>query len=685
MFVGRINKQNPDVSRFTVDLTDWLDDGETATNILTHTITLGTTGWSNTPFPVPGAPPPYDPTPLMFTEVKLVDGGTGVEVYVSFGTPGNVYTCQFEVAGTTLREVTFEVGVQISGQPPAAVPVVTQPIPLDALSIYGGTMLGPLYLFRDPTYPTEAATKQYADWVVSQLQVSTKVNRSGDTMGGFLSLYADPVQPLQAATKNYVDVQTGSTLHDAPSDGFYYGRRSLSWAKVTEEAPTNVYGYLRSNGAWVRGVPQVGVTQIDVRVTDGNAANTPYLTGMLTPFSAATDLFMLAARRTSTGVAGDGGLIQLTGPTYSSAPNAVTILTGTRAATKGWLFDQAGTLSAPGHVVATGQVRSDTGRVLSLTRDGTTPTVLAYDVLHSVASGFWVDTAGIIHLGSADGNGSPVTSWTSVSSTGIATGSLSTTANVSVGTSLSVGGNLNVTGAVGISGLLTATNLAVPGDIASNTLHTNQINVTGSIESKAIITGADVHATGTLSADTDVFASGSVAAGGTLFASGQNMVFGNGGSGRIMQAQGGYYFDFNTATGQMSWVGNNGTMWVMRANDALCFNQAYTVGGQGPYVNLLSSGAMKTDIVEASHGLAEVLRLVPKTFRHAARPEHLHLGFVIEDVQSVIPEAVTRFEGLEPGTTMKGISDTPILAAAVNAIKAMNARIATLEARLLRE
>ena len=150
MFVGRINKENEDVSRFTVDLSEWLDDGETATDILSHSITLGTTGWSNTPFPAPGSNLPYDPTPLLYTLMNLVDGGTAVEVYVSFGTPGNTYTCQIEIIGSSLREVNFEVGVQILGTPPAAPPIVVQPIPPDALSIMGGTMLGPLYLYEDP-------------------------------------------------------------------------------------------------------------------------------------------------------------------------------------------------------------------------------------------------------------------------------------------------------------------------------------------------------------------------------------------------------------------------------------------------------------------------------------------------------------------------------------------------------
>jgi hypothetical protein len=679
MFVGRINKENPDVSRFTVDLTEWLDDGEIATSILTHTITLGTTGWSNTPFPVPGAAPPYDPTPLLFTEVKLVDGGTGVEVYVSYGTPGNVYTCQFEVVGTTLREVTFEVGVQISGQPPAAVPVVTKPIPLDALSIYGGTMLGPLYLFEDPVYPSEAATKQYADYVnsVTQTQVLDKVNRAGDNMSGFLSLYADPVQPLQAATKNYVDVQTGSTLHDAPNDGTYYGRRNLAWAKVVEEAPTGTLGYLRSNGAWARGVFQSAAASVDVRVTDNNTGNTPTLSGMQTPFSAATDFFNLAARRTSTGAIGDGGVIQLIGPTSIGVPNGVNIYAGTRAAAKTWSFAQDGSLGAPGAVSAAGTVTSNTGRIMAHTTDGSIPSLIAYDQSHNVASGLWVGSTGTIRLGSADGTGLPVTTWTSVSSSGVdITGTLSTTANASVGTSLSVGTSISAA-SLSLTGALSAASMSLSGTATANVVNANSMGCFGTFTGTGAVNAQSIGSSTTIAATTTVSGQ-NVWAAGTLYAVNADMVVGAGANGRIVQMFSNFYWNCYSGSGRLDWVSNGVVYWSMdAANNHICYNNLGVVGGMGNYVNLASSAQVKTDIVNATQGLEQVLALVPKTYRLIAQPDRVQLGFIIEDVQTVLPEAVTSIDFDETPTL--GISDAPVIAAMVNAIKELHARIQALE------
>lgn len=225
-------------------------------------------------------------------------------------------------------------------------------------------------------------------------------------------------------------------------------------------------------------------------------------------------------------------------------------------------------------------------------------------------------------------------------------------------------------------------NVNASGSINANIDVGAQRNVVavGTVQGAFVTSMGDMHAVGTISATLDLFGSRSIAAGSSLYAASNNIVLGPGGSGYIMQMTGGYYFDYNTATGEMHWTANNNPLWVMRANDALCFNNAYTVAGHGVYINLASSAAMKTDIMEAPHGLDEIIRLTPKTFRLKARPDRVNLGFIIEDVRPVIPEAVTEHEGVEPGTTMLGISDTPILAAVVNAIKTLNERVAALEA-----
>jgi hypothetical protein len=70
-------------------------------------------------------------------------------------------------------------------------------------------MTGPLTLSGDPSFATEAATKNYAD---------SKLPLAGGTMNGTLTLHADPTTALGAATKQYADTKlalAGGTLTGA--------------------------------------------------------------------------------------------------------------------------------------------------------------------------------------------------------------------------------------------------------------------------------------------------------------------------------------------------------------------------------------------------------------------------------------------------------------------------------------
>jgi Chaperone of endosialidase len=475
-----------------VDLTPWLDPGETIVSVLTHTISLGTTGWSDTPYPPPGAPPPYDPTPLLFAFVGIVESGTGVEMMVGDGTPGNVYTCQFEVLGGSNREVTFEVGVQITGTPPKVPPVITEPIPLDALSIYGGTMLGPLYLFRDPTYPTEAATKQYVDWATATLHVDNKVNRAGDMMTGILTLYSDPVGPRDAATKQYVDAALGSSLSDAPADGGYYGRRNLAWVHVVDEAPLNTFGYLRMNAGWQRGTPQV-TTLTDVRITD-HGGGVPLLSGAQIPASPSSDVFYTAARRAGSSLT-DGGLLALYGPSHPTAPNWAQIFAGPASARVAWSFSSVGVLDTPGIV------RSNTGRFIALsTIANSGPSFVSYDAGLGFASGFWVGGGGTLAFGPCNAStGQPLSTWATINGGGltILSGGLSTP-------------SLNVSGALSAGSLSSTGSISAALDVsAGRNMICNQLNAN-------IVSAVFVSLTQDLSVGHNASISGTLTVGGNI-------------------------------------------------------------------------------------------------------------------------------------------------------------------------
>jgi hypothetical protein len=90
---------------------------------------------------------------------------------------------------------------------------------------------------------------------------------------------------------------------------------------------------------------------------------------------------------------------------------------------------------------------------------------------------------------------------------------------------------------------------------------------------------------------------------------------------------------------------------------------------------------------EVSYGLNEVLQLQPKTYALKDDPETTKLGFIAQDVESIIPEAVfdTReeLEGHQEGDRTKlGMEYVQLIPVLVNAIKELNSEIETLKGRL---
>jgi hypothetical protein len=157
-----------------------------------------------------------------------------------------------------------------------------------------------------------------------------------------------------------------------------------------------------------------------------------------------------------------------------------------------------------------------------------------------------------------------------------------------------------------------------------------------------------------------------------------------GGSGRVMQFAGNWYFDWNSGTGEVNWVANGSVFWMMRSSDWLCSNNLGNINAVGYTTS--SDVRMKTDIAPATCGLAEVLRLNPVSFRRDGK-DRIELGFVAQDVAEVIPEAVHVLGiplpdgtgALDSDTPTLGLSFNPIIAALVNAAKQLDQRLRNLE------
>jgi len=172
--------------------------------------------------------------------------------------------------------------------------------------------------------------------------------------------------------------------------------------------------------------------------------------------------------------------------------------------------------------------------------------------------------------------------------------------------------------------------------------------------------------------------------------------FGPGGQGRKFLFSPTYYWEWNASptgaqAGQLTYISNGTPMWNMRASDGLCFNSVAAVGGVGAYVNS-SDRRGKTGIAPTTRGLAEVLQLQPVAFSRAdpTTGSHEEIGFVAQDVQPIVPEAVWQMGipladgsgGLESAEPTLGLSEATISAISVNAIKELNDIITALTARI---
>jgi hypothetical protein len=173
--------------------------------------------------------------------------------------------------------------------------------------------------------------------------------------------------------------------------------------------------------------------------------------------------------------------------------------------------------------------------------------------------------------------------------------------------------------------------------------------------------------------------------------------FGAGGSGRIFSFRPSFYLDHSTVAGgtdgTLQYVVSNGPLWVMRPSDDFCFNPQSSVGGNGAYINT-SDRRAKENIAPTARGLAEVLQLQPVSFQRTnpASPEGapLEIGFIAQDVQPIVPEAVwgagiplkDGTGGLDSAEPTLGLTSETITAISVNAIKELNDMIAALTARV---
>ena len=555
-----------------------------------------------------------------------------------------------------------------------------------ALATNGGTLKGPLVLFDDPVVDLEAATKSYVDTLVDTAPYVPIVG--GVTMTGYLKLNADPTDPMHPVTKQYADREFDYILADylALAGGTMLGSLVLAHDPSQPlEAATKRY---------VDSVPYLPLY--------GGTMTGPLILARdpVSPMEAATKNYIDARDAPATGyVYGRDN--------YTWQP--VLPLWG-------------GTLNGP--LYADGIIQSNTGRLMSQNSYG--PTVTLWNTAIGYATGMWLDNSANFCFGDMDGNGNPisyyahfdtgggfhapnvttgelnVSDWITCNAIQVAAGLFQVAPNYylqrnpsdgywrfveggTVNCTIDTGGSITARSGVYGTFLYSYGDCDAAGNMSAQGFYGNYVYSYGDVHANGWVT-----ANGNVNAGVDMHANGNIISGNGVWAvNDTGFGFSNGASGRYFSFLSSYYWDWNAGNGTLQYVYNWGAFIIFR-NDGVFINNRGACGGYGAYYNL-SDESLKTNIVQARHGLAEVQRLMPVTFTRKTMDDEVHpvseLGFVAQHVQAVIPEAVREFTLAKRGTKTKRGEEFPVLAvshdaitaALVNAVKELAFRVATLE------
>jgi hypothetical protein len=410
-----------------------------------------------------------------------------------------------------------------------------------------------------------------------------------------------------------------------------------------------------------------------------------------------------------------------------------------------------GALHVIGTLDASGSVTSNGGWVTSVNgAAGGQPAVGAWSTDRGTVAGFWNPSNYTgISFGSLSGVGVPAALWAtldnggtftcaSVSSSGhvysASGGFISTAANVYLYThggtyapiqctynSVHVVGGLSADIYVNASSctftsatvggcLINSGNMSMPGSITMNgsiSAPLGNISTSGVTASSGVFAGTNgiylrpyglgndayqsyVDGSGNFVCAGGVYAGGIVSATTALYAVGGNIVAANGGSGRYLSFQSGWYFDFNTANGDLYWRG--ASHWHMFFADGN-FRITGTVGTKaaGTAWAVFSDIRIKNVRGDYQKGLAEILQVRPIRYDLKDDPDHKeHVSVVAQEIEGIFPETISLIEGKVDGqdvNDLRTFDPTAVTFALINAVKELsaklddaNARIAALEA-----
>lgn len=185
---------------------------------------------------------------------------------------------------------------------------------------------------------------------------------------------------------------------------------------------------------------------------------------------------------------------------------------------------------------------------------------------------------------------------------------------------------------------------------------------------------------------------GAVTCGGSLSVTGDSTwaMYTSGGT-RVTQYGAGWYWGWNTATGDLQWNMATGNYFQLRVDGSLIWNggSAWKLGG-GVWSDL-SDRRTKRNIRDYTAGLSEILSLQPRQWNAhpdtGRDPNTVFVGGVADELYEVLPEMIcpapqpVTIEG-ETITDLLGVDASVLPWALVNAVKELSAKLDAATARI---
>jgi hypothetical protein len=585
----------------------------------------------------------------------------------------------------------------------------------------------------DPTVPVAGAPTTEsvrANFAVAAGEITALQNQTigapflslgGGQMTGPMYLFNDPTDPRMPATKAYVDAGGGGGgggIPEAPADGTLYGRENGAWVQAA--APADITAAIAA--AWTPatetalGVIQIATTAQVTAGTDNTAAVTSLklaqklatatgaylplvggtLTGNLTiaPTAAASSPTLILNKPDANGanlLSGQQGGTQLWSIAIPAATNGNFIISRSTGASAGpaLTIEQANPfINFGGAMLSIGPQNSNTPLMPMIGGPSSNPpaaqdglTLAARRTIAPASSGAFYDGGLIVLRGPfAASNPGGVDIVVGTQAAGYTGSSFNASGDLTVGRQLVVTAGLTVQANLQVNGGAAnfAGNITVTGQVTGGALVGSSANITGAggltvasnvqINNALGVTNAGTFG-GALSAPAVSAGSVAITGGGGWYNYGTGNVFA-----LHSNAAGADEFYWNTS--QQFYPAGNNSAWCGIGGQAWYTVEAYNFGNA-------SDRSEKTDFAALPDCLALVEAISPSRYRwrEGADTERTHWGFVAQDVETAFGEAGHEFGGhrVDPTTGLHSLAYNEMTAVLWKATQELAARLAALE------